>query len=287
VIALLVAAAVAREPTFTVDTSALVPNVGLWAVRTSGVDCSGPAGDAIVDGRPARTLAVAAEIYSRKGGLSSWGHASVRFLFCQDGALRDVEYEAYAFDRKTGSMLADYWPNDDVLADGDYLRGERGSRILYRNDDPVDGGSFAGSAWYNREIYELWLDVGDADAALTALDATWIDERARMDARQPLAEHYRALAANCTGPLALVAPSVKTSPFPMVWRRRLLASGLVRARVLYPSDWALRHLERRGASTEVTALHPVFRWNRRLPPSTASPTTPAAVARLLPPGGAG
>ncbi len=251
---------------------------GDWAFyRAGSTRCAEVVGgDAVVDGRPARSLAAAVEVYSRKSGRSTWGHLSVRFQACQDGAFFDAEYEFYRFNHSTSYVLDKWLPDAGVLNDPVWTRAQRGAMVIYRNGNPGDDGDFALASRLNREIYELWITQTDAqrDAWLTAVDRLWTDQVAAMDAGQPLPDRYAPTTRNCTTPVRLAFGEETALPFG--WKRWLLKSGRVERTVVYPSAWALRQMVRReGGMEAVVALaeqgwtverfRPLFRWSRALP----------------------
>jgi hypothetical protein len=216
---------------------------------------------------------VAVEVYSRKGGRSTWGHLSVRFQGCRGGDFVDEEYEFYRFERTTPEVLAEWLPAADALRDPEWTRRQRGAMVVYRNDQPRDDGDFAAAAADNREIYELWLDLpaADRDAWWAAMESRWTDQIAQMDAHADLEGRYRPLTENCTAPAR--AFFGEETALPHAWKRWLLDSGHVERTVVYPSAWMLRKLARQAggltallaAPGEIEAFHPVFRWSRRLP----------------------
>ncbi|MBA2322183.1 MAG: hypothetical protein H0V89_13645 [Deltaproteobacteria bacterium] len=233
-------------------------------------------GREICAGRPDGSLASAVEIYSRKGGRSTWGHLSVRFLGCRGGDLVDAEYEFYRFDRTTPEVLAEWLPSAEILRDPDWTRRQRGAMVVYRNEHPADDGDFQVSALDNREIYELWIrqTAADRDAWWAAMEVAWTTQIATMDAGADLPDRYRPTTDNCTMPARVAFGEI--TGLPHAWKRWLFRQDLVERQVLYPSAWALRKLARRAGGVEgvggleVRALHPVLRWGRQLPEGTES-----------------
>ena len=248
-----------------VDGSSLALNAGRWVVRAA-VECP-EAG--------ARTLGVAAVVYSRKQGTMAWGHSSLRTVRCRQGELLDREYEVYRLAGWNEQMFLDEH-RGEPYADPEHLRQYRGALVLFRNPDPVDGGWFGEAQAHNREIYELWLDLPQQDLDRIAEQAErWYEEqRETLLAGGELAERYRALSTNCTAVLArlLSEPLGLEHPptLPFGWMRLLEERAFLR--VLHPSH-ALA--ARWGQLPEVTPRpHPIFRRKGPLPVDLAVPTTP-------------
>lgn len=285
-----VAAAWGASLSVTVDLSALAPMRATLPVTTAGAAlcADGPTGAAVLDDRPAQAIAVAGVVVSRKAGRSAWGHARVRALACQDGALRDLTYEVYRFNRTTAGWLAARSGPAPALTDRAWARRQRGALVWLRTAAPVDGGQFAADAHANRELYEVWQPEADANAALTALDRAWQDQRARVTAGADLAGRYRLPSRNCTTPLQVAFGGGRARPH--AWLHDWGSAG--REVVLYPSHSVLRRLARRagGAQALAGALsatgtidiprpRPIFRGGRALPAGTTAWLAPAATAR--------
>ncbi len=243
---------------WTLDLSSAPENVGAWAVRQHGEQLCDTGGD--------RALAVAAVVYAKKGGLSSWGHASVRVLACEDGVLEDYEYEAYKMGPDDRERLAEAHGARPFLEDRTYLRSQHGRLVLYRNRGTVDHGWFGDAIARNREIYELWLPVSPAGAnrMWRSLDGAWRDQVERLEARSPLAEiDYRWWSTNCTLVLQSSLPvsgleggeSLGERRYPFALLRALEVRPDVH-RVVHPSADLLARLSRRAGSVDalVTAL---------------------------------
>ncbi len=236
---------------------------GSWPVTTH-TRCPEPAPDAPrLGGRPLTTLGVAAVIYSRKQATMAWGHASLRATYCLGDEVVDVEYESYRLSAWNEAQLRHEHAGEAFL-EGDWIRGQRGALVLFRNRDPVDGGWFADAQRHNREIYELWLDLDQAelDRIVLEADAAYEAQRERLRARQDLPMRYRALSTNCTWVLQRWLPDALTDGedphLPFAWLRALEPSAA--RQVLHPSV----HLVRRWGELpdQVDKPSPVFRRGR-------------------------
>jgi hypothetical protein len=251
-----------------VDGSSLSLNAGRWVV-VGATECP-PQG---VHG-----LGVAAVVYSRKQGTMAWGHSSLRVVSCQDGEVRDAEYETYRLSAWNERMFRTEHAGEAYLTD-DLLREHRGSLVLFRNVDPVDRGWFGDAQAHNREIYEVWLDLPPETIAQIAVQADRWYERQRQTLRagEPLPQRYHALSTNCTsvlerllsGPLHLE----ETPAMPFGWLR-LLEDG-PGLQVLHPSHALVRRWGQLPAQIE-RRPHPLFRPSSALPLDLVVPTTPLA-----------
>ncbi|MFT4627767.1 MAG: hypothetical protein ACI8PZ_006454 [Myxococcota bacterium] len=233
----LLATAAAVASSWTVDLSSLWENHGAWPVQSAGAGlCYGLAHD--------HALAIAPVIYAKKGGVSSWGHASIRVLACVAGELHDYEYEAYKFGPDDRARLAEALGPQPFLEDRPYLRSQRGRLLRYRNEHTVDRGWYGDALAHNREIYELWLPLGAEarDAMWHSLDTAWSAQLDRLHAREPIGEtRYHWWSTNCT----------------LVHQESLLRSELTDARDLSARQYPfalLRALEGRDGAVQV--VHP-------------------------------
>lgn len=184
--------AVAAAADFEVDLSSQQADIETWPVATRGAP--------LCREREDTTLAVAIVIYGRRPGRSAWGHTSLRFIYCEGGQLRDDEYEYYRFSRNTEERIAERYPG---RFDADYLSDQRGALYLYRNPWTTDRGFYAVELRKNRDIYEFWVELSEAER--DALHASFRERHDRqlslMDEREALdAGRYRPLGRNCTLP---------------------------------------------------------------------------------------
>lgn len=207
-------------------------------------------------------LGTAIVVYGRKAGLSAWGHASVRFLACEGGALVDEEVELYRFTRRTFDKLPQRHPGAAFAADRRTLRTNRGRLYLRVVPDPVDSGQYARELARNREIHELWLPL--EPAAARALRADFHGRVAAQTrafaAGEPIPEgRYVGMGRNCTVPVrnARAVLEGTTGEAPGVYPLRILSDleahpGVVR--VLHPSAHAFRRaLEAAGGQQAFVA----------------------------------
>jgi hypothetical protein len=150
----------------------------------------------------------------------------------------------------------------------DFLKVQHDRLVLFRNEGPVDGGTYAEELDKNREITELWLPIDpDAGAIVLAdLDAAFERQLAELRQGQTVSRpRYRAMALNCTEPIlqltaAAVAEDLQVgSLYPLTWLRKLEHNPSVRV-VVHPSPHMLGSIERKtgdlkaawsGAPTEV------------------------------------
>lgn len=237
------AAAVLAAEWVRVDYSALDPEASGYPVAHHGRSLCGYAGadDGVV-------LAAAIITYGRRPGPSAWGHTSLRFLACEDGLLRDVEYEYYRMGGATQDWFRDVFPDAAWTADRAYLRRQRDRLVILRNERPVDGGFFARDLRKNREIIEAWMPWSPAlrQQLYTDLDARYSDQIDQMSARTDLnGPRYAWWRSNCTLHIreALAAEAggevpVAGSVFPMRNLTALEARDDVRF-VVHPSPHTL------------------------------------------------
>ncbi|MEC8425694.1 MAG: hypothetical protein VX000_18035 [Myxococcota bacterium] len=193
-------------------------------------------------------LGTAIVVYGRKLGLSAWGHASVRFLACEQGEMVDEEVEAYRFTPRTFRQLASRHPGAAFATDPLTLRRNRGRLYLRVVPDPVDDGHYARQLARNREIYELWLPLepGRAQALRADFHARARAQTAAFEAGRPIPEgRYVGMGRNCTLPAlhARTALAGRTGGAPGPYPMRILADLASHpdvVRVLHPSPHALR-----------------------------------------------
>jgi len=251
----------------------IVDGTSLAAVRgqepvASHLSCPPPPDDARqLDGRALHTLGAAVVGYSKKQGTTTFGHASLRVVYCLDAELVDVEYEAYRLSAWNERQLRDEHASED-FASSEWLGSQRGQLVLFRNADPVDAGWYAEAQAANREIYEVWLDLSAEDLDQITLEVeAWHDAQlARLRRHEGLRRRFVAWGDNCTSVFDVLPDAIDVgSPItPFAWVRRLQRAGHVRARVLYPSH----HLVRRWAGElpdTSRRRHPVFRRPKELP----------------------
>jgi len=249
------------------DVSSLVPSAHPVA-RTGGSVC---------EGREDDVLGVAVVIYGRRPGRSRWGHISLRFLACEGGALRDVEFETSRVDRTTRPWLAAAFPEEDWHLAEDFESLQRDRLILFRNEDPVDAGDYFEQLERNREIVELWTPWRGARAAevLASLEADYSDQLAAFRAGEVVPrDRYRPLSTNCTQPVREAAAALGgvggvDSVFPFRWRRALVEQAGVTV-VVHPSADVLARLEAaegdlKGAWSGAAVPLPRPLLRRRLP----------------------
>jgi hypothetical protein len=263
---LLLGAALAAGPVL--DLSALEPATAGYPVARDG-------GTLCVDGKhDDNALAVAIVIYGRRPGRSAWGHASLRFLACEDRQLRDVEFEYYRLDATTHEWFAERYPDEPWHGDRTYMRRQRNQLIVLRNDRPVDGGWYAVELAKNREITEAWMpwDPALITALLRAQDRRHEEQLRRLRAREDLGWiEYEAMGDNCTFHIreALAAAAgepegaLRGSVYPMELLRMLEEADGVRF-VVHPGAHALRR-QRREGQVRTGAATRLFRPVKRLP----------------------
>lgn len=253
------------------DLSALAPAVAHHPVANQGQRlCINPE----LDGN---ALAVAIVIYGRRPGRSAWGHASLRFLACDNGQLRDVEFEYYRLDNTTASWFALAHPGEHWYEDPAYMKAQANQLVVLRNDRPVDGGWYRTELLKNREITEAWMpwSTSLSTELLQAQDARHTEQLRRLRAHEDLAWlEYEAMGDNCTfhirealgaaagGPEGALAGSV----YPMELLRVLEDTPGAQL-VVHPSASALRKLERAGHTIASGAPSPLFRPVKRRPVS--------------------
>ncbi len=221
------------------------------------VDCPPSAGR--------HALGVAVVAYSKKQGTMTWGHGSIRAVFCDEGELRDVEYEVYRLSAWNESMLRDEYPAEP-WASGEWLSTQRGAAVLFRNVGAIDRGWYASAQKVNREIYEVWLDLSqeEQDAVVEQAEQWWSAQLARLRAETTLTRNYSVFRYNCTAVYEELLPSRLTHETPLTpfaWVRRLEGEAL--ALVLHPSHhlvnrWEGRLPERAGR------IRPVFRRRKEI-----------------------
>ena len=220
-----------------------------------------------LQGRTLDTLAVALVAYSKKQGTMTWGHASLRTLYCLDGELVDAEYEMYRLSNWNESILRSEH-RKEAFAHDPWLSTQRGKKVLFRNLDAVDHGWFGDSQAENREIYEVWLemDLRERNEVVLKVEAAWDAQLAQFRARAPLPERFHMIWNNCTSLFLEVLPKRFHGPnqgpvTPFAWVRRLEEDAL--AKVLHPSHYLVRRW--RGQLPETTPrLRPVFRFHKEL-----------------------
>jgi hypothetical protein len=241
--------ALAARPVYEVDWTGLSVD---RPVQAHAPDCS------IVPGT--RVLRGALVTYSRKGGLSTWGHSAMRFQVCTDGRFRDVEFEAFRLSPNEQRILLDEVDGLDPA----HLESQQGALVWFANEPVVDRGFYHQMQARNRDVLELWLDPADGDLAsiYEALDARYREQIRRLWAHEPLPVRYRALGPNCTAVLADLPGRRAITPF--AYLRRFEAAA--RRRVLHPSHHTVRKLlaDRARVPERIPRPAPVFRWTRRL-----------------------
>ena len=261
---LVLASAVAA--TWTVDGTSLQEHYGRRPVQAA-LDCrEAPSGaEPQLNGAPLTTLGVAVVAYSKKQGTMTWGHASLRAVYCLGDQLVDAEYEVYRLSGWNEGQLRDEHEGEP-FAESSWLKSQRGAKVLFRNRGPVDQGWYAEAQARNREIYEVWLDLPQAelDQVVIRAERAWSDQLERLRAHQDLPERYRPIANNCTAVFRDFLPPalVEGSPFtPFAFVRRLAPEA--RALVMYPSHHLINRWE--GELPEsVERIRPVFRRSRRI-----------------------
>ena len=227
-------------------------------------------------------LGTAIVIYGRKAGLSAWGHASVRFLACEGGALVDEEVELYRFSTRTQARLPERHPGVAFALDRGTLRRNRGRLYLRIVQDPVDDGHYARELARNREIHELWIPLPPRAAAALRADfhAREAAQLQAFTAGEPIPEgRYVGMGRNCTVPVRDALAALQGDPGGEargVYPLRILAAWEAHpgvARVVHPSDHALRRaIDARGGrgafaadpGAAVPRVRPMLR--RRLAP---------------------
>ena len=262
-------AAALAAPQWQVDGTSLSVHRGQHPIEAA-IACEGAIPDdaPVLFGERYHTLGVAIVAYSKKQGTMSWGHASLRYLYCRGDGLVDAELEAYRLSGWNEGILRTEHAGEG-FADGPWLRTQRGALVLFRNRRPVDAGWYAEQQAENREIYEVWLDLPqqELDAVVASAEQAHHAQLERLRSREDLASTYVAWSRrNCTivfhDHLPASIRDVVGAPItPFAWVRRVEDHAL--AHVLHPSH----HLVNRwnGALPEaVERLHPLFRRRKRL-----------------------
>jgi len=221
------------------DVSSLVPSTSPVASRVDGV-CAG---------RPDDVYAVAVVIYGRQKGRSTWGHISLRFLACQSGRFRDVEFEATRVDDTLVDWYASVFPNEEWFYAPDFLELQHDRLVLFRNRSPVDTGLYRDELDKNREVTELWMPWSGAEALamLQELDADYAAQLAELRRGERVDRpDYKPFSTNCTLPIRRMATAMSwdtvDSVFPMVWLRQLEDHPDV-AVVVHPSSHVLAQIQ--------------------------------------------
>ena len=252
------------SPQWTVDGTSLELVRGRESVSQLACPPFSPGGSTLL-GRDLTTLGVAVVAYSKKQGTMTWGHASLRAVFCLDDELFDIEYETYRLSGWNESMLREEH-RGEAFADSEWLTSQRGALVLFRNLDPVDRGWYGEAQARNREIYEVWLDLNpeELNGVVVSAEAAYRDQLERMRRYEPFPEPYRVWSRNCTVPFYDFLPEglIDGSPItPFAWVRKLAPDA--RALVVHPSH----HLVNRWGGQLPAAIDkpsPVFRRPKRL-----------------------
>lgn len=222
------------------DLSSQVPSAESVAVHTA---------EACHD-QPDEVLAMAVVIYGRRPGRSGWGHISLRFLACEAGDFRDVEFEATRIDATLIDWYDEAFPGEGWYHLPDFLKTQHDRLVLFRNERPVDGGTYQEELDKNREVTELWLPIDRtaAHAILTDLDTEHDAQLALLRTGRTVERpRYKPFSTNCTLPihratLAAAPDHHIDSPYPLTWLRRLEDDPTVRIAV-HPSPHVLRRIE--------------------------------------------
>jgi len=252
--------AAAQAGAATLDLSSQVPSASAVAAHTQQV-CVG---------RPDEVLAVAIVVYGRMGGRSTWGHISLRFLACASERFRDVEFEATRIDESLIDWYATAFPGEGWYHMPDFLKVQHDRLVLFRNEDPVDGGTYAEELDKNREVTELWLPVSRAPATglLSELDTQFEAQLAELRMGRTVSRpRYQAMRLNCTEPVlrlteVAVPPELQIgSVYPLTWLRNLEDEPSVRV-VVHPSPHVLAVIEAQTGDLKAAwsgAPTPVYR----------------------------
>jgi len=263
------------------DMSAVDPFSSGYPVSERGAQLCGPG--AAEDGT---VLAVAIVTYGRRPGRSTWGHSSLRFISCEAGLLRDVEYEYYRMDASIERWLRALYGREAWTGDEAYLRAQHGQLVVVRNERPADGGFFAAELNKNREIIEAWMPWSDTirTQLYASLEERYASQLRSLRGLQDLDGYrYEAMGTNCTlhvrEALAYATGGTERlvgSVFPM--RNLTWLEGQEGVRfVMHPSpDVLRRELDGKDLPRAVSEL-PRGILRRRL-----SPRQEAVVARSLP-----
>ena len=247
----------------------VVDGTSLAAVRgqepvASHVECPAP-----VDGRTLHTLGAAVVAYAKKQGTMTWGHASLRLVYCVDQDLIDAEYEVYRLSAWNERQLREEHAGE-AFASSDWLASQRGQRVLFRNAQPVDGGWYAENQADNREIYEAWLALSreQLDEITKSIEQRYATQLEGLREQRDIERRFVPWADNCTSVFEVLPPEVLDDVggaiTPFAWMRRLSRAGWVRHRILYPSHHLVRKWNGELPSRS-RRLHPIFRRPRALP----------------------
>lgn len=191
--------------------------------------------------------------YSKAQGTMTWGHGSLRAVFCEGTTLHDIEYEVYRLSGWNEALLREEHEGEAFATDP-WLTTQRGAKVLFRNQRTVDGGWFALNQRANREIYEVWLDWPQErlDAVVERAESAWMAQRDRLRAHEPLPERYHPITNNCTAVYEEFLDAGVGAPItPFAWVRRLQDDAALL--VLHPSH------------------HLVNRWRGHLPVAVDKP----------------
>ena len=261
------AVALAGQPA-RLDYSALDPATSGYPVARDGHGLCGSEG-----ARDGTVLAAAIVTYGRRPGRSTWGHTSLRFLACDEGLLRDVEYEYYRMDDSIERFFVRVHAGEAWTTDQAFLRRQYGQLMVVRNERPVDGGFYAVELAKNREVVEAWMPWSAElrQRLLATLDTRYAEQVALLAARTDLdGLRYAPMGMNCTRHIreALAAENgapggLEGSVFPIRNLRALEARSDVRF-VLHPSTHVLRQEMRDGVLPRTTSTIPKGLWRRRM-----------------------
>ena len=275
------AVALAGQPV-TLDYSALDPAASGYPVAREGRVLCG------VDGAPdGAVLAAAIVTYGRRPGRSTWGHTSLRFLACEGGILRDVEYEYYRMDDSIERFFQRVHVGEEWTTDHAFLKRQYGQLVVVRNDRPADGGYYAVELGKNREVVEAWMPWSAElrQRLLATLDRRYTAQIARLATRTDLkGPRYEPMGINCTLHIREALAAEKESEdglvgsvFPFQNLQDLEARADV-GLVLHPSTHVLRREIHDGTLPRVVSAIPKGLWRRRMSPSQSEQVNAALPA---------
>ena len=194
----------------------------------------------------------AAVVYMSPGFAASiFGHMGERFIYCRDDEFFDVYFDYTSFiDDDLNDFRARYAADLGHLPN-DYENGLHGKFYIKRQMNPATRWVYGfHQANYNRDIFELWLDVEEKEAYRALLSATdrYEGQAARVKQNNKLVD-YKIFEQNCTHPILedseIMGAQYKVSGWnalpPGAIYRYLKTKEIARS-IVYPSQRLFRKL---------------------------------------------